>query len=199
MNWFLMLVSAVAGGVATWLWSVRKVRRQIPVYESKTASGAAAFAGASEGVVSDDSVVSADADVSAHAESVPVAAPLVGEQGVLSGLETAAPAEGTGGGGAAAAEPSPKRKPRTKKKAAAPAAQTAPADDVTATDPGEVATLVGDPANPNGWTIKGNADSGLYHSPKSPSYKRTKAEAWFFSEAEAEAAGFTRWDRGEKK
>jgi cytoskeletal protein RodZ len=178
MNWILMLLSAVAGGVATWLWSVRKVRRQIPVYESKPAS-AAAFA--------------ATDDTPAEAASAE-------EQGVLSGLEAVPPAEGTGGGGAAAAEPSPKRKPRTKKKkAAAPAAQTAPADDVTATDPGEVATLVGDPANPNGWTIKGNADSGLYHSPKSPSYKRTKAEAWFFSEAEAEAAGFTRWDSGEKK
>jgi hypothetical protein len=48
MNWFLMLVSAVAGGVVTWLWSVRKVRRQIPVYEpapAPTADFVAAAAG----------------------------------------------------------------------------------------------------------------------------------------------------------
>lgn len=232
MNWFLMLLSAVAGGVATWFWSVRKVRRQLPVYGSEQApaaaatglvatddtsaeatptaetattvdasvSGVAAFVGSTDGVVGDDSSgVSADSDVSAAAVSVPAAPTLVGEQGVLSGLEAAAPVKGTNARGATAGAPSPKRKPRTKKKAAAPAGVTEPAEDVAIAVPAEVATLVGDPANPHGWTIKGNAKSGLYHAPASPWYGRTIAEAWFQTEQAAEAAGFIRWDRRQKK
>lgn len=49
-------------------------------------------------------------------------------------------------------------------------------------------------AGPDGWTIKGNADSGLYHLPSSPSWKRMRAEVWFESEKAAEAAGFKPWD-----
>ena len=48
---------------------------------------------------------------------------------------------------------------------------------------------------PAGFSIKGNADSGLYHTTDSPWYGRTKAEAWFATEADAEKAGFKRWDR----
>ncbi len=47
---------------------------------------------------------------------------------------------------------------------------------------------------PEGYPIKGNADSMLYHSPESPWYGRTKAEAWFADESTAQAAGFARWD-----
>lgn len=39
-------------------------------------------------------------------------------------------------------------------------------------------------------TIKGNADSMLYHTPESRYYAVTKAEVWFDTEASAEAAGF---------
>jgi large subunit ribosomal protein L4 len=38
--------------------------------------------------------------------------------------------------------------------------------------------------------IKGNADSMLYHVPGSSHYKRTRAEVWFDTEENAEAAGF---------
>ncbi|MEI2703731.1 MAG: 30S ribosomal protein S2 [Ilumatobacteraceae bacterium] len=48
---------------------------------------------------------------------------------------------------------------------------------------------------PEGHTIKGNADSGLFHTTESPYYGRTKAEFWFDTEDNATAAGFTRWDR----
>ncbi len=51
-----------------------------------------------------------------------------------------------------------------------------------------------DGSGPQGWTIKGNADSMLYHTVDSPYYERTKAEAWFREESAAEAAGFARWD-----
>jgi large subunit ribosomal protein L17 len=43
---------------------------------------------------------------------------------------------------------------------------------------------------PEGFEIKGNADSMLYHVPGSPSYDRTVAEVWFASAEAAEAAGF---------
>ncbi len=46
---------------------------------------------------------------------------------------------------------------------------------------------------PAGWLIKGNEDSGLYHTPASPSYDVTIAELWFVDEATAEAAGFKKY------
>jgi large subunit ribosomal protein L4 len=55
--------------------------------------------------------------------------------------------------------------------------------------PGSALPLA-DGSAPEGFTIKGNADSGLYHTPESPWYGRTKAEFWFASEAAAKAAGF---------
>ncbi len=42
--------------------------------------------------------------------------------------------------------------------------------------------------------IKGNTGSMLYHTVDSPNYKRTKAETYFDTEEEAQAAGFQRWD-----
>jgi hypothetical protein len=40
------------------------------------------------------------------------------------------------------------------------------------------------------FTIKGNEDSMIYHSPESPSYEQTIAETWFKTEADAIEAGF---------
>ena len=40
-------------------------------------------------------------------------------------------------------------------------------------------------------TIKGNAQSGKYHTPESPWYAKTVAEVWFDTVESAEAAGFT--------
>ena len=49
-----------------------------------------------------------------------------------------------------------------------------------------------DPAEaPEGFEIKGNADSMLYHLPGTPFYDRTVAEAWFATAEAAEAAGFS--------
>ena len=47
-----------------------------------------------------------------------------------------------------------------------------------------------DGSGPEGFEVKGNADSGKFHAPSSPWYDRTKAEVWFKTEAAAEAAGF---------
>ena len=45
------------------------------------------------------------------------------------------------------------------------------------------------------FTVKGNADSMLFHTRTSPYYTRTKAEVWFASTEDAEQAGFTAWNR----
>lgn len=50
-----------------------------------------------------------------------------------------------------------------------------------------------DPAEaPEGFEIKGNEDSKLYHVPGSAFYDRTVAEVWFATEEAAEAAGFAK-------
>ena len=51
-----------------------------------------------------------------------------------------------------------------------------------------------DGSGPAGWTIKGNADSMLYHTTDSQWYGQTIAEVWFADEEAARAAGFLRWD-----
>jgi hypothetical protein len=43
---------------------------------------------------------------------------------------------------------------------------------------------------PSGYPVKGNTDSGIYHTPDSPSYGQTIAEFCFASTSAAEAAGF---------
>jgi len=47
-----------------------------------------------------------------------------------------------------------------------------------------------DGSQPEGFPIKGNADSMLYHVPGSSHYGQTVAEVWFANEEAAEAAGF---------
>lgn len=54
---------------------------------------------------------------------------------------------------------------------------------VDATDDGEA---------PEGYEIKGNAQSMLFHTPDSRYYKATKAEVWFDTEESAVAAGFSK-------
>ncbi|MEZ5281953.1 MAG: F0F1 ATP synthase subunit gamma [Acidimicrobiales bacterium] len=55
--------------------------------------------------------------------------------------------------------------------------------------PGSHAPLP-DNSAPDGFTIKGNADSMLYHRPYSRSYRATLAEVWFDTPERAEAARF---------
>ncbi|GAA1869295.1 hypothetical protein GCM10009836_57340 [Pseudonocardia ailaonensis] len=59
--------------------------------------------------------------------------------------------------------------------------------------PGSAAPLPDGSAPGPEFTIKGNASSKLFHTPASPYYRRTKAEAWFRTPEDAERAGFTAW------
>ena len=75
------------------------------------------------------------------------------------------------------------------------AADEAAAADTGDFSAGEWAGSVLPDADGNGpdtHTIKGNADSMLYHTPDSRYYKVTKAEVWFDTEENAEAAGFSK-------
>jgi len=49
-----------------------------------------------------------------------------------------------------------------------------------------------DDSEPEGFPIKGNADSMLYHGPDSAYYGQTVAEVWFATEEAAVAAGFSK-------
>jgi large subunit ribosomal protein L4 len=87
------------------------------------------------------------------------------------------------GGGEVTAAPAKKA---AAKKAPAEAATLVSAD---VSFPGAVAANEDDSA-PEGYDIKGNASSMLYHVPGSAFYNRTVAEVWFKSAEDAEAAGF---------
>lgn len=74
------------------------------------------------------------------------------------------------------------------------------AEDASPYGDGSHALIDGDPdVMPDGFPIKGNADSKLYHNEDSPFYGRTKAEVWFASDEAAEAAGFSKPESQQKK
>lgn len=64
---------------------------------------------------------------------------------------------------------------------------------------GSVRALPDGSAPSDDYTIKGNADSMLYHTTRSPYFRRTKAEVWFRTESDAERGGFTAWNRRRKR
>ena len=64
------------------------------------------------------------------------------------------------------------------------------AADANATVPEGAVVAADDGVAPEGYPIKGNADSGLYHEPDGQWYDATVAEFWFASAEAAEAAGF---------
>jgi len=72
---------------------------------------------------------------------------------------------------------------------AEPVAEPAAPAETTAKDYGAGSYRGSTP--PDGYDIKGNEDSMLFHTPESPWYKRTIAEVWFNSPEAALAAGFT--------
>ncbi|MHA6792744.1 50S ribosomal protein L17, sunset domain variant [Pseudonocardia bannensis] len=77
---------------------------------------------------------------------------------------------------------------------AAPAADTVTEESTSTADApygeGSHAPLADASEAPEGFPIKGNEDSKLYHVPGSSHYDRTVAEVWFATPEAAEAAGF---------
>lgn len=73
------------------------------------------------------------------------------------------------------------------------ASTEAPSGDIVAGEwAGSAAPLDDASEMPDGYPIKGNAQSKLYHEPDTRYYKATKAEVWFDSVESAEAAGFSK-------
>lgn len=98
-------------------------------------------------------------------------------------------------GRAAKAEPkAAKTEPKAKaaklvEETSEPAAEEFVAEDEAAESTYGEGSYVGENP-PEGYDIKGNADSMKYHTTESPWYDRTIAEVWFNSTDAAEAAGF---------
>jgi large subunit ribosomal protein L17 len=89
------------------------------------------------------------------------------------------------------------------KKAAAETKAAEDADKVEATEAAAAVDLPEgavaaneDGSAPEGYTVKGNADSGLYHEPDGQWYDQTVAEVWFKTAEDAEKAGFTKAGAG---
>jgi large subunit ribosomal protein L4 len=78
----------------------------------------------------------------------------------------------------------------------AKAEKPAKADEPATADlvdlPKGAAAALEDGSAPEGYTVKGNADSGLYHEPDGQWYEQTVAEFWFKTAKAAEKAGFTK-------
>ena len=128
------------------------------------------------------------------AEEAPAEEPAAEEAPAEEPAAEEAPAEEPAAEEAPAEEPAAEEAP-----AEEPAAEVAEvADDAAADAPAEAPFGEGshaplaDDSMPEGFEIKGNADSMLYHVPGSSFYDRTKAEVWFASEEAAEAAGFSK-------
>lgn len=89
-------------------------------------------------------------------------------------------------------------KPKKAAKTEKPVAEAAPVEEVATDDaapaalPEGAAAPLEDGSAPEGFTIKGNADSNKFHTTESQWYEQTVAEIWFATEEAAEAAGFTK-------
>jgi large subunit ribosomal protein L17 len=93
------------------------------------------------------------------------------------------------------------RRAAKQEEAKAAAAETKAAEDAETADTTDEAAAAElpegavaaneDGSAPEGYTVKGNADSGLYHEPDGQWYEQTVAEVWFKTAKAAEKAGFT--------
>jgi large subunit ribosomal protein L4 len=94
------------------------------------------------------------------------------------------------------AKAAPAEKPAKADKPAKAAKVAEPASDEAATAavdlPKGAAAALEDGSAPEGYTVKGTAESGLYHEPDGQWYEQTVAEFWFKTAKAAEKAGFTK-------
>ena len=93
---------------------------------------------------------------------------------------------------AAPAEAAPAEEPTAAVEVDEAAVSDAQADAPAVDLPEGAAPATTDGSAPEGYTVKGNASSKLYHEPDGQWYDQTVAEFWFKSAEDAEAAGFTK-------
>lgn len=138
-------------------------------------------------VFSQQALPTAEAAVKAKAEKAAKPAPAAADEKPASTSEagvdepSAAEDKATGPAEASAAEETP---------ASTTATGPAESSDLGEWGPDSHAPLADD-AMPDGFPVKGNADSMKFHQPDGRWYESTVAEVWFTSAAAAEAAGFT--------
>lgn len=188
VNWWLMALAFVLGLVLTLALTLRRVKREVPVYG---ALGRRPDAAAKGGTAAAATAVADDATTRlprAGAVDEPTTKlPKVTSAGAAAAGAAAAGAAGaaklTSGGGAHEAAD----------------ADGVDVDVVEETTYGVGSVRVSGAGTPTGYLIKGNEDSMLYHSPESPSYSVTIAEIWFADVESAEKAGFNRWDSGKSQ
>ena len=98
------------------------------------------------------------------------------------------------------------RRAAKQEEAKAAAAETKAAEDADTADTTDEAAAAElpegavaaneDGSAPEGYTVKGNADSNLYHEPDGQWYDQTVAEVWFKTAEDAEKAGFKKAGSG---
>lgn len=186
VNWWLMALAFVLGLVLTLALTLRRVKREVPVYgalgrrpEPTAAAGggtaAAATAVADEPTTKLPKAGTGDEPTTKLPKATSAGAAAAGAAG--------AAAFASGGGAHEAAEDSAGEDVKV----------------VEETPYGAGSVRVSGAGTPAGYLIKGNEDSMLYHSPESPSYSVTVAEIWFADVESAEKAGFNRWDSGKSQ
>ena len=211
LNWWLMALAFVLGLVATLLFTVRKVTREVPVGHSVSAgvgagavaAGAAAAGGAAAkltGGALDEPYGTGSVRLTAGA-AAPTGYTIKGNEDSMlyhtidspSYSQTIAEVWFDD-------ESTAQRAGFTRWDAnRGGSAGIAKFADVPAGPYGKGSAKAGaDGSGPAGWTIKGNADSMLYHPVDSPAYEVTIAEVWFADEETAKAAGFDPWDKNFK-
>ena len=218
MNWWLMAVAFVLGLVITGAFMIRRVTREVPVYESGEAAPARLASGTPRAQIPTAQTPKAKAPkAKAPKADVPdMDAPttVVHEVDVpvqdVDERTTAIPRLATGATAASASAEAASK--FSEPEADAPTAvmprgavAKAGAAKFVAGKEGPIgphgpgsARPAADGSGPEGWAVKGNEDSMLYHTTESPYYERTVAEVWFQDEDTAQTAGFTHWREGRK-
>lgn len=187
VNWWLMALAFVLGLVLTLALTLRRVKREVPVYGAlgRRPDASTAAAGGTAG------------GATAVADDATTKMPRVG-----SGDEPTTQLPKVTSAGAAAAGAAAAGAAGAAKFASGGGAHEAADDDVEVVEEtpyGAGSVRVSGAGTPTGYLIKGNEDSMLYHSPESPSYSVTIAEIWFADVESAEKAGFNRWDSGKSQ
>lgn len=173
VNWWLMAIAFVLGVVLTLALTIRRVKREVAV---SAATGSAWTTGmvkpAPRAVKPTPTAAAAGAASAGGANSAAGAAVAAGAAGAVGASKLV----GTS----------------TTESSADPNAQADLPYGV-----GSARSGLGG-VGPSGWTVKGNEDSMLYHTPDSPSYHETIAEIWFQDEESATRGGFSPWHKGQR-
>lgn len=179
--WLWNLLSFLLGSLLT--WAIMRATRRPTVEVSEERIAGPALSNRSSTVAAGTSRVATDT-VRGVADA--------GRSGLAAGAAGAAGA--AAGLGAAAAGAKNEAQSWTSTGSPQPSKSYPAGSTKRVAEPGPYAgsvrsSLSGD-APSSEYVIKGNENSMLYHTPDSASYRETKAELWFKTAADAEAAGF---------